>query len=228
MAVTEACFRLARSQSVAVDIGANVGHMTSALVHGVQSGLVLAYEPHPTLYSILHKNADRFEEERSEVTVLPRQEAVAETMGVSTLYVPERWSHNCGLSSLREPRGTSNAKEIEVQVCCLDKEVREEICVLKIDVEGYEYEVLSGAESLLSGHFIHHIIFEDHDGRGSKVIRYLKGMGYRVFGLKESLVKPSLVSNLSLFSGYNFVATAREDECVERFESIGWRCLRQS
>ena len=46
---TEALVRLTDRGDVAVDVGANVGHMTSALAHAAgRSGRVIAFEPHPT------------------------------------------------------------------------------------------------------------------------------------------------------------------------------------
>ena len=96
LTVTEACFRLARPQSLAVDVGANVGHMTSALVHAMQSGRVLAYEPHPELYSILEENAEYFEKEKPEIAVAVHEMAVGNAEGGTTLYVPENWKENVG------------------------------------------------------------------------------------------------------------------------------------
>lgn len=225
LAVTEACFRLARPQSLAVDVGANVGHMTSALVHAMQSGRVLAYEPHPELYSILKENAECFEKEKPRVAVALNETALGNADGRTTLYIPEKWKENVGLASLKHRR---DAREIDVQVCRLDEEVQEAIHLLKLDVEGYEYNVLRGGHTLLTENLIHHVIFEDHCGEGSRVMEYLREMGYHIFAVKGEQPQGPTLTLPTASAGYNFVATVRKEECRESFKLNGWKCLQQT
>ena len=105
--------------------------------------------------------------------------------------------------------------------------MQEAIHVLKLDVEGFEYNVLRGGHTLLAEHGIHHIIFEDHCGEGSGVMEYLREMGYRIFAVRKQPRGPALTSPTGS-PGYNFVATVQEEECRESFKSNGWKCLQQT
>lgn len=220
--VTEACFRLSKPGTVAIDVGANVGHMTSALAHGMQEGRLYAYEPHPKVYRLLEKNADQIAREVPGVSVTTCDAAIGNTTGTETLYVPSDWSQNHGLASMQKrPEGTS----VEVDVCRLADEVYDPVQVLKLDVEGHEDAVLEGAEDLLVEQHIQHIIFEDHDFEHSTVVQRLRTAGYEIFAIGKELWGPELRAPTST-EGYNFIASSRVDECVARFEPRGWASLQ--
>lgn len=56
--VTEALWRLAAEGELAVDAGANIGHMTSVLATRVGGkGRAICFEPHPEVFSCLKDNA---------------------------------------------------------------------------------------------------------------------------------------------------------------------------
>ena len=224
LAVTESCFRLAASGSVAVDVGANIGHMTSALAHAVQpSGAVHAFEPHPKLFEYLQQNATRLCMEVQNVNLHVYNEAVGRDAGQAALYVPDRWSDNAGLASLQPKPGAS---EVMVDIVRLQDRVTEPIQVLKLDVEGHEFEVLRGAERLLERKSIRHILFEDHKIRESEVAALLRSYSYTVFTVEKYLTGPKLSQELSV-DDYNFIASVDAAECKSRFASTGWRCLRK-
>jgi hypothetical protein len=52
--------------------------------------------------------------------------------------------------------------------------------VMKLDVEGSELHVLGGAAQALRAGRIRHIVFEEHQGPTSDVVRLLESMGYAV------------------------------------------------
>lgn len=223
LGVTEACFRLSEPQTLAVDVGANIGHMTSALAHGMKSGCVQAFEPHPDVYRLLRDNAARIGEEVPEVSVMTHECAVGAQEGTAPLHVPDRWHENTGVASLEQ---TTEAKDkIEVSVCRLDDEIDSPIHVLKLDVEGYEPAVLEGAKRLLNNHHIAHIIFEDHNSEDSQIMRMLNEAGYTVAGIRIRTRGPELVAP-SASTRYNYIATSSEKELTKRFCSRGWESLQ--
>src|SRR5947207_1931804 len=63
----------------------------------------------------------------------------------------------------------------------------ENVGVLKIDVEGYEFTGLSGAIELLKNHKIRDIVFDEHLEYPTPVSKMLESLGYTVFNLGVGL-----------------------------------------
>lgn len=136
--------RLLRVGDTVADVGANIGLYSLIAAKAVGApGHVISFEPVPVLRTRLADNVRR--NGFTNVTVVPN--AVADKLGKAKLSGLEPGNH--GLGSLgREGRGQS----IEVAVTTLDHWLTENnsarINVLKIDVEGFEAEVLSGLSQL--------------------------------------------------------------------------------
>lgn len=135
-----------------VDIGANVGAYSKALL-GSTDAIVFAFEPLPHAFSELETLRSKFPGR-----LRTYQVALGDTRGISTLYYGHPKSELASLSSevnLIDYVGSSNTNKIDVQVEKLDsylnvfKSIGEEIDFLKIDVEGFEWEVLQGAQDVL-------------------------------------------------------------------------------
>jgi FkbM family methyltransferase len=217
--VVEACLRLMEPGSVGVDVGANYGQMTVALAHAAKStGTVYAFEPHPGLFKYLRKNT----EEKS--AVRPVRKALSEHAGKSYLHVPKQWQTLAGSSSLNSGF-VEGTEKVEVVVSTLDKEIgnSEEVSVMKVDVEGHEREVMKGGIKMFSERRVKHVVFEDHDYESSKVVDFLKEMGYEIYSIESRLSGPVLTS--PDVDDWNFVATLSERECQNHFDSGGWRAL---
>jgi len=222
LTVTEACFRLSCPGTLAVDVGANVGHMTSALAHGMREGSVYAFEPHPKIYPLLERNVDRLSQEVQNVNVVPREKAIGRTRGMEILHVPKRWSGNYGLATLQNASGTET---VRVAARRLTDEIDGPIHLLKLDVEGHEEAVLDGATSLLERGGVRHICFEEHDFEDSAVVRRLTDAGYHIYAVRKHLCGPKLIDPQSS-DGYNFIATLDPEGCRERFRAQGWISLQ--
>ena len=154
--VTWVCDRLLRPGDVMVDIGANLGLVTllaSARVGA--TGHVHAFEPQPRLLEWLHASLQL--NGRRNVTV--HGVALGEREGRQTLEIP---LHNRGAASLQ--RHAVGDQSIEVPVCtlsaCLKTENARSVRLVKLDVEGYEGQVLQGAEPLLQSTPPDAVLFE--------------------------------------------------------------------
>lgn len=133
-----------------VDVGSNVGQWANALLALVAPQKLIMIEPGPASFTALQ---DRFGE-------LPNVElhniAIGETNGVTTLRVT-RDSTGASIlpprAEMRELIGSNWAveSEVEVPLRTLDSLLADlpEISLLKIDVQGYEREALSGATEAL-------------------------------------------------------------------------------
>lgn len=132
---------------VFVDIGANLGYYTRIGSKIVGSeGAVLAFEPMPAAIRLLKMNVA----DLSNVTIFPI--ALSERKGEATFYVRKHGN----LSSLA-PDPLSGT--VRVDVSLLDEVLwnYDKVDFIKIDVEGFEKEVLLGAKKTLSVH--HPIVY---------------------------------------------------------------------
>ena len=146
--------RLVRSGSVVFDVGANIGQYTllaSKLVG--KTGRVYAFEPSPVVLKRLKYHLEMNHEDNVELVC----KAVSDRSGTADFYQANE-SGNQGVGSLlpaESYRARARANEaIEVDTITLDdfceKHGVDHIDVLKVDVEGFDLDVLKGAEKVLS------------------------------------------------------------------------------
>lgn len=133
-----------------VDVGANKGSWAIGIAGLTNAERVIAYEPIPEVYSALQRNARKFPH------ISCFNCAVGATIGRATLHVESQSE----LSSIREMTNVAETvhgvdlartRDITVPLTTLDHDLADcdEISLLKIDVQGYEAEVLAGARSIL-------------------------------------------------------------------------------
>jgi FkbM family methyltransferase len=142
----EAMSRLVRPGGSCIDVGANIGLYTLAMqVLAGQDGTVIAFEPEPTLSARLHTV---LQPDLARTVVVPS--ALGSSAGTAILHV---FPWHVGLATLRA-QDVTGTRRVEVPVVALDDvEVVSrlgEIDFLKVDVESFEAEVLTGAQELLS------------------------------------------------------------------------------
>lgn len=125
-----------------VDVGANFGLYTVIAASRVgQSGHVFSFEPSKMALAYLHRNTGGL----TNVEVVPY--GVGARPGSHLLYVPPE---NLGCSSFTrklgrpEPVGT-----LDLDSFFLESRAPRKIDLVKIDVEGFELEVLAGMDKLL-------------------------------------------------------------------------------
>jgi FkbM family methyltransferase len=107
------------------------------------TGRVYAFEPNPDNFNLLKKNVEI--NNYQNVILVPK--AVSSKNGKQKLYISEE---NKGAHTIIEV--TKNQKYIEIDSICLDNyfvRFNEKIDFIKIDVEGFEGEVIKGMTRLL-------------------------------------------------------------------------------
>ena len=170
--------RLVRRDSNCIDVGAHIGSVTYELTRLAPEGRIFAFEASPTKSAWLKK---RFP------GVDVRGVAVSDEAGEAVFY--ENLDQP-GFSSLGSRSSEGTEREIRVDCVRLDDAIPADLPIgfVKIDVEGFEYEVLRGASELLRRHRPT-ILFEagphaDADISGEKYARLFalltEELGYEV------------------------------------------------
>lgn len=133
--------RLVRPGMIVVDVGANIGIYTRLFAQLVGAkGRVFAFEPAPANYSHLKDNVAKF------ANVAAVQSAVGDSSGQIGLFVSDSLNVDHHAYDSGEGR-----RRVNVPIVRLDDyfEKGQNVDLLKIDVQGYEFSVLNGASRVL-------------------------------------------------------------------------------
>ena len=242
LAVSEALWRLTDPGDTCLDIGANIGYMTSLLaVRTGQTGRVYGFEPHPGLFLKLKGNLqDKFggaiAGKHAAVTLL--ESAIGADEGLVDLVEPKGFEYNQGSASLASLTQESLGREVRhrVQIQRLDTifQHSEQFGMMKIDVEGAELAVLRGAKRLLAEKRIRDIVFEDFNPFPSECVTLLQSHGYSIYRLAKAVLGPVVwdptkprAAHVSLpWEPVNYLATFDPNRAKARLRARGWQCLR--
>lgn len=134
--------KLLHPGAVCLDIGAHIGYYSLLMSRWVgPSGKVISFEPMPYTYSFLATNLQR----NRARNVVAKQTAVGDIAGYVQMEVAD--NRRLGWSSVSESGNT------KVSCTSVDAEIEanrlEMVDFIKIDVEGYELNVLRGCEQTI-------------------------------------------------------------------------------
>jgi FkbM family methyltransferase len=187
--ITWLCRKLLRPGDIALDIGANLGVVTLAMARFVgPSGWVHCFEPNPTMQNLLSQSIAR---SYHNITLHPI--ALGVEGATLDLRVP---SANIGAGSFINNREASDAEVIKCPIRRLADVISDEeitsVRLVKLDVEGFENEVLLGAGDLLSA-IRPMVILETNETsrqpfREYPAIATLISNGYRFFAIPKALI----------------------------------------
>lgn len=236
--ICETISRLLDKGEHAIDVGANIGQMTSLMAAKVGiNGKVFAFEPHPEIAEELRHNVCVY---TCGVNVSIKQVALGDHDGEAVLGIPDDFSVNRGLASLKSsdnlsPNETSVGEVVQLRR--LDHIVEQIglVGLMKIDVEGHELGVLEGATALIKNGGIRDIIFEDHatDPYKTPVAGFFKERGYTLFYLSRNMFGLKVGDleqgkyELKGAAYYNCLATINPERALSRLRRSGWSVLRE-
>jgi FkbM family methyltransferase len=165
--------------ATAIDVGANIGN--HSLYFSRHFNKVIAIEPHPANFQLLELN--RLLSRRN--NIFPLNLGISNVPG--TLKISHADTANSG-SVFLAPSDEADSNENIVYANSLDNILSNEknISLIKIDVEGMEYETISGAERLIRSQ-MPIILFEQRENaftpNGSATIDRLLEFGYNTFAI---------------------------------------------
>lgn len=231
LVVVETILRLLDPGESAIDVGANIGLMTSAMVaatgSGGRQGRVISFEPNQQTFRILKQNVSAWGR-----AVQLQNKALSSRCGAQSLNLPAGIEGNTGLATL-ETVGSADLRSSQVvETTRLDEVLANGLsaALLKIDVEGHELKVLEGAERLLAEHRIRDIVFEEHRPYPQEVHDLLLAHRYALFRLSRKLTRPLLLRPESVdgrqdLPSPNYLATLDPGRAMLRFRHSGWLAL---
>ncbi|MBT8220951.1 MAG: FkbM family methyltransferase [Bacteroidia bacterium] len=136
--------KILQKGDVFVDVGANIGLM-SIYASGIvgDQGRVISFEPNPETRRILENNIALNDIQNIKVEGY----ALSNENKQSRIY--ERWDVNRGGASLIEPSSPKKSYDIHEIVFSEYFDIHDIIKLIKIDVEGFELNVLRGAREFI-------------------------------------------------------------------------------
>jgi FkbM family methyltransferase len=136
-----------KSDSVVLDIGANVGLFTLQFAQKCTEGKVFAFEPSQLNADRLTRNIELNQLNNIEVLRL----GVGEQVGAKLLYAI--WPGNSGANRVLHDAAYKNMAKEAIRITTLDDFVEsrrlQKVDIIKIDVEGYELFVLQGGVNVI-------------------------------------------------------------------------------
>jgi FkbM family methyltransferase len=219
-----------------VDVGANIGYMTSVLASRAgPQGSVHAFEPHPLVHRDLKRNAFLWSEVvRSSIAPVTVHElALSDRRGPARLDEPTFFGSNRGTAHVGTECGDASAqRRYSVALDTLDDWLPSDkrIGVLKVDVEGHEMSVFRGAARALREARIRDIVFESHERYPNEVTSFLEEHGYAIYSVVQRVFGPTLMPAAEpvrrlTWEAPNLLATRDSERATRLMRSLGWRVL---
>lgn len=214
--ITRLVERLVPPGAVTCDVGANIGLVTLALAKQVgATGRVFAFEPNPHVAALLEETLAA----SSLTNVSLARYGLGARPGTMVLSVPPI---NAGAASV--VRRTEGASALAVEIRTLDASLRgsgADVQFIKIDVEGFEAEVLKGATQTLR-RCRPLVLFEENTrdvaGPERGAVRVLHDHGYALFAIPKTFLRLKLTRyrpGVDAWPGTNDMLGVPEERAAE-------------
>lgn len=203
---------LAPHVAIFVDVGANVGNWAGMLWAQQPSARGVLLEPAESALELLHARFGR----DSRAAIIAAAAGAHE--GVMDFFEDAGAGETSSLFSGHAPIGAlrRQVRVTAVDTVCTERGL-DKVDLLKIDAEGYDFQVLRGAEKLLMQQRIGVVQFEynrpwaNAGGTLAAAYDFLNLCGYQVYALRANGLRPFDYSKFGEFFDYaNFVALSRD------------------
>ena len=186
---------------IVVDIGANIGYyaLLEAKLVG-DKGKVYAIEPIPECINLLKENVALNNYSNVEI----HQLAIGDKNGVAAMYVG-KWLNRSQMKELDIYKEELLGHEISTQVSTIDDflENKPYPDVIRMDVEGYEYQVIKGMKRTLEKQLPLKLVMEFHfdflgKEKSLELLRTLKSTGFEIADVTYELDEKSITHSKPL------------------------------
>jgi FkbM family methyltransferase len=205
--------RAASGDTVFVDVGANIGTFTVPLAKQLTSGTVVAIEASTAVYPYLARNI-----ELNDLHNIRLHHCAALDRDLDTIAFYEAPKHHFGMGALA---AQFSGQAVLVTARTLDSILAQDgidrVDALKVDVEGFEWQVFVGATKLLTGSRPPTIIFEFCDWAERRAQnapigqaqRFLLDLGYSIYRLADFISPRPQPLAKPLLAGYEQLVAYR-------------------
>ena len=181
-----------KNGEILLDVGANIGYFTLLMAKlSGPSGKVFSFEPEDKNFKILEKNVKI----NNYHNVVLEKKGVSDRNGINKFFLS---SKNTGMHSLQKIR--DDVKEVKIDVIKLDDyfsalDLAEKISLIKIDVEGAEFQVLNGMKTILKNKNLKLLIefipehLKKHGTNPGDVLKILEDNNFKIYQINENTKK---------------------------------------
>ncbi|MFZ5969207.1 MAG: FkbM family methyltransferase [Bacillota bacterium] len=141
---------LLKDEGAFLDIGANIGYYTLFMASSFPNMKCIGFEPHPKIYEQFKRNVtiNQFK------NVTTYDYAVGDFNGQTDFHITRDDHYNKALAAINYYDLLENDfQKVSVKIVTvddiLDDETKKNVRAMKIDTQGYEYEVIRGAQDLI-------------------------------------------------------------------------------
>lgn len=194
-------FGLVKNNSVCIDIGANIGYISMGMAAIARQGKVIGFEPDQINYASAIENLS--------LNNLPNLEIVNLGLGEnsSEAVIDVQVSENRGRNRIAVDAQDGEKIIIVKLDDFLSQRNIDKVTFIKVDIEGYEYKALKGAEKTLRQCLPTLFVEIDEENLAYQgdcakdVLEYLQNVGYTSFVNAQS---QKIVAPFMDFSGQHF------------------------
>ena len=196
------------SGNIVVDIGANIGFFTLIMANNVKKeGKVFSFEPELENYKLLEKNV----KENNLENIILENKAVGNKNGNTEMYLASQENNIYSQSMHRifsSKIVSQNSTPITIKIIKLDDffeklDLIKKIDLIKIDVEGAEFDVLKGMNKILDSNKDLKIIMEfslenlqDFGSKPDEVVDFLLKKNFKLWKINENEKKLDEIFNI--------------------------------
>lgn len=193
----DVCYFILKSDDNVIEVGSNIGALTIPLSYKIYEGTLFSFEPQKVIYDMLVDSL----EENNISNVITYNIAVGDQK--KDVYIPNidynRFNNFGGI--------TLSNQGNKVQQDTLDNLIDvSSLKLIKVDVEGMEYEVIKGASELIKKHRPYIYFENDRPNKSQRLLEYVASLGYRIYSHKSSLFNPeNFKGNTTNIFSKNFI-----------------------
>jgi FkbM family methyltransferase len=206
-----------------LDIGANIGYTAALFAQATDTDAkVYAFEPEPFNFRLLQSSV---RSRKLQDRVVAVQSAVGDRTGEIELWLNEHHhaDHRIATDSLRANHQRAKERYVTIPITSVDDFAAQSvggrpICLIKIDVQGYEFAVCRGMAGTLAQHSRAAVAIEympaameDLGYDPSAMLDWFRERGFRMYSLgKKGELTPGLSDELAA-KGYVDLIFSREE-----------------
>ncbi len=219
---SELILRNINKNSVAVDVGANIGYYTLLLAKICKK--VYAFEPDKNCFEILVKNI----KENKLINVVAMNKAVSDGEGKVKFIVDKE---NLGNSRIKSQRDcfAKPRNDVFIETIKIDEIIKEKVDLIKIDTQGWEPKVILGAKRIIKKY--KPIIFMEYSPQSYKennldskgMINFLKQIYKNIFTIDYWFYCYKKGINIDLKTGYADLVMGIKSNIFEQYKNLAWK-----